>query len=141
MTFPPDGAKINAYPLYDRWGETFNTKTEAVVVDQARSLATVAFLMAKTSLTNPRWHYANARITGVPDTVAVHETVRFTLEAEGMDTRQARITWEAADAEPVVRQSFDFKSVHAGKSWVEAEAVWPDGRRVSAVKEILVGVK
>ena len=27
-TFPSDGAKTDPYPLYDRWGDSFNTTTE-----------------------------------------------------------------------------------------------------------------
>src|SRR6185436_8353115 len=40
LCFPPDGSWENPYPFYDRWGDSFNTTTEFVVVDQARSLAT-----------------------------------------------------------------------------------------------------
>lgn len=141
LTFPPDGAKTNAYPLYDRWGETFNTKTEAVVVDQARSLATMAFLMTKTSLTNQPWRCATAHITGVPGKISAGELVRLGLVADGLDVNQARVVWETANAEPMTGRNFIFQPAGPGKHWVEAEAVWPDRRRVFAATEISVAAK
>ena len=141
LTFPRDGAKTNAYPVYDRWGETFNTKTEAVVVDQARSLATMTFLMTKTSLTNQPWRCAPAHITGAPEKTSAGKSVRLSLAADGLDVNQARVVWEAAETEPKTGQNFIYKPARSGKYWVEAEATWPDGRRVFAAAEISVAEK
>ncbi|MDX1950854.1 MAG: glycoside hydrolase family 9 protein [Verrucomicrobiota bacterium] len=43
LAYPPDGATSAPYPYYDRWGDSFNTTTEFVVMDQARSLASQLF--------------------------------------------------------------------------------------------------
>src|ERR1041384_1950225 len=50
LSFPPDGAPESPYPFYDRWGDSFNLNTEFVIVNQARGLAALAFLMARTGL-------------------------------------------------------------------------------------------
>jgi hypothetical protein len=49
-----------------------------------------------------------------------------------MDLSGARITWEARDQEPTFGQTFSFSPKNNGAQWVEAEAQWPDGRRVFA---------
>lgn len=138
LTFPGDSAKTNAYPLYDRWGETFNTSTEAVVVDQARSLATMAFLMARTPLRDQPWCYAAAQITNQPSQMGVGSTAQFSLSAEGIDLNRARIVWEATDTEPFVGPKFILKPMRPGITRIEAEAMLPDGRRAFATREISV---
>jgi hypothetical protein len=138
LTFPPDGAKTDAYPLYDRWSETFNTATEAVIVDQSRSLAMMAFLMAQTPLREQPWHFATGRIIRQPAEIKLGAPARFNLIADGIDLSQARIAWETADTEPATGSVFHFKPMRSGKHTIEAEAVLPDGRRVFATTEISV---
>ena len=41
---------LRPIPIYDRWGDSFNLSTEFVTVNQARSLAYLAWLMARTPL-------------------------------------------------------------------------------------------
>jgi hypothetical protein len=132
LTFPPDGAANNPYPFYDRWGDSFNTTTEFVVVDQARSLATAAFLMAQTNLRTQSWRAAPAKITGLPASATSGETLHARLEVDGLDTRDAQIVWEARDQEPVIAREYAFMPRNVGEQWVEAEAMWPDGRRAFA---------
>ena len=138
LSWPPDGAKTGAYPLYDRWGESFNTKTEAVVVDQARELATMSFLMTLTSYTNQSWRCAVAHITGAAEKAAAGNPVRLGLTVDGLDVSQAKVVWEAADSEPYVGREFTLHPSKAGPCWIEAEAAWPDGRRAFATTEITV---
>lgn len=138
LSYPPDGVKVNPYPLYDRWGESFNTKTEAVVVDQARTLATMAFLMTQTSYTNQPWRCANARIIGASNPVAAGKAVSFSLTVDGLDLSQANVVWEAAGSEPYVGKSFTLTPSVPGPCWVEAEAAWPDGRRAFAATDFKV---
>ena len=49
LCFPQDGVATAPYPFYDRWGDSFNVTTEFVAVDQARSLASLAFLSTLSS--------------------------------------------------------------------------------------------
>jgi hypothetical protein len=50
----------------------------------------------------------------------------------GLDLTGARIIWEGRDQEPVFGSTFTFTPKNNGVQWVEAEAQWPDGRRVFA---------
>ena len=59
--------------------------------------------------------------------------VTATVEASGLDLRQARIVWEARDQEPVFGETFRFKPAGGGSQWIEVEAQLPDGRRAFAV--------
>ena len=138
LTYPPDGAKTDAYPMYDRFGESFNTKTEAVVVDQTRTLGVMAFLMTHTSYTNQPWRSAAARITGAPDSPVAGDPLRLNLAVDGLDLSQATVVWEAADAEPRIGPSFTTTPPQPGAYWVEAEAAWPDGRRAFATLDLTV---
>jgi len=46
--------------------------------------------------------------------------------------QHARIVWEGRDQEPAYGSTFTFTPQNNGTQWVEAEAQWPDGRRVFA---------
>jgi hypothetical protein len=130
LCFPPDGATDAPYPFYDRWGDSFNTTTEFVVVDQARSLATLAFLMAQTPARNSIGNNALGKIEGLPATIPAGQEVTAKLSMEGIDLTNARIVWEARDQEPYIGPEFTFAAKNPGEQWVEAEAQMPDGRRV-----------
>ena len=143
LTFPSDGDKDNAFPLYDRWGDTFNTSTEFVAAQQARALGAMAFLMGQTPLTDQAWRAAPAQISGVPARVKAGQKVTARLdlktpEGKELDPASARIVWEAKGHEPQFGQNFTFTPSEAGASWIEAEAQWPDGRRVFGVLEFEV---
>ncbi len=130
--YPLDGAKDSPYPIYDRWGDSFNLKTEFVIVNQARALATTAWLMAQTPLRSQRWKAAAASITVLPATAATGRPVTARLTVPGLDLSTALIVWEARDQEPVFAREFTFVPKAGGTHWVEAEAQWPDGQRVFA---------
>lgn len=132
LAYPPDGAKSGPYPFYDRWGDSFNTTTEFVIVDEARSLASLAFWMAQTPLKEQSWRSADARIASVPARMAVGEKVRAQLEVNGLEPKEAKIVWEARDQEPIIGKEFIFAPKNVGEQWIEAEAIWPDGRRAFA---------
>ena len=133
LTFPWDGDKDSPYPFYDRWGETFNTTTEFVAVQQARGLGWLAYLMAQSPVKQQTWKSAPARIVGLPAEVVVGAKVSARLEVDGLDLSGARIVWEARDQQPAFGRTFEFVPAHSGIQWVEAEAEWPDGRRAFAV--------
>jgi hypothetical protein len=135
LTFPSDGAQQNPYPLYDRWGDSFNLQTEFVVVNQARALATAAYLMAKTSLATQAWQCVAAKIVvsapapGSPSRTAV-------LEAPACDLRTARVVWEAQGQEPAFGQKLVLNPKDSRPEWIEAEAQWPDGRRIFGIANL-----
>ncbi len=132
LTFPSDGAQDAPYPIYDRWADSFNVQTEFVIVNQARSLATLAWLMVQTPLKQQPWKSASAQITGLPMQAKAGQRVTATLSVAGLDLAEARIVWEASGQEPVLGRSFSFVPASAGPVHVEVEAQWPDGRRAFA---------
>jgi len=132
LCYPSDGAATAPYPVYDRWGDSWNVQTEATIVNQARELDTAAFLMAKTSLATQNWQSASAQIV-MPSIAAVSNVVTANLRVPNFDLTQARVVWEAQNQEPAFGTNFVFTPVNYGSQWVEAEAQWPDGRRVFAV--------
>ncbi len=130
---PLDGDKESPYPIYDRWGDSFNLATEFVVVNQARGLGVTAWLMAETSLRNQPWKATAATISELPAEALVDRPLTVRISVRDLDLNQARIVWEARDEQPVFGGDFTFTPRNTGEHWFEAEAQWPDGRRVFAV--------
>lgn len=134
LSYPSDGAEAAPYPFYDRWGDVFNLSQEFVILNQARALGTLAWLMAGTSLTNQTWRAAAGEITSAPAKGST--TGALELRAPGLDISQARTVWEADGLpDPVFGSTWKPVPGSQGNHWVEAEAQWPDGRRVFAVKQ------
>lgn len=138
LTFPADGDKDNAYPFYDRWGDSFNTTTEFVITNQARGLTTLAWLMARTPLSKQPWRATTAKISGIPTEVNAGKPLTAKLEVAGLDVRDARVVWESSIMEPMLGSQFSFTPRQSGAQWIEAEAQWPDGRRAFATFEFQV---
>ncbi len=132
VAFPADNAASAPYPYYDRWADTFNTTTEFVIVDAARSLASLSFWMAQTPLKSQAWRSAAGQIVGLPLEVPAEQSITLSLSSDGVDLSHAVIVWEATDQEPFIGPSFTFAPKTPGAQWVEAEAELPDGRRVFA---------
>lgn len=126
LTFPSDGDESAPYPIYDRWGDSFNLSTEFVILAQARGLAYTAWLMAQTDLKNQNWKSAPGQIKETPN--------GFELASPELKLDDARIVWEAADSEPAFGKTFSPTKPGPKPKWVEAEAQLPDGRRVFGVK-------
>ena len=142
LNFPPDGDKNDPYPIYDRWGDSFNLSTEFVVVNQARGLGVVAWLMAQTPLRTQPWKAVHGVIVGLPEKAVAGKpvTARLSLPKDsGLDIAAATIVWEAHEQEPVFGGEFTFTPRNHGDHWIEAEAQWPDGRRVFSVANFPVG--
>ncbi|MEK7684946.1 MAG: glycoside hydrolase family 9 protein [Verrucomicrobiota bacterium] len=144
LSFPADGDESKPYPFYDRWGDSFNVTTEFVIVNQARGLATLALLMAMTPLKNQPWKASSAYISGMPARVTAQQavTARFIIsDRKAFDLSKARVVWEAQEQEPAVGTAdgtFSFIPRQAGDYWLEAEAHWPDGRRLFAATQFTV---
>jgi len=134
LSFPTDGEGQPSYPFYDRWGDTFNLTQEFVILNQARELAYQAWLMAGTSLRTQQWKSAVGQIRALPTKALAKQIVSVALDVDGLDVHSARIVWEAAGQEPILGNQFTFVPGKEGPQWIEAEAQWPDGRRVFAVK-------
>jgi hypothetical protein len=132
LTFPSDGAKTFPYPPYDRWGDTFNTSTEFVEVNQARGLAVALMLMAKSPLKNQTWKSVAGKIQSKAE-----QPESFEVVAPGVDLAAGRVVWERSGAEPVLLRGNE--TYHSTKGatiqWMEAEATLPDGRRIFATRE------
>ncbi len=138
LTFPPDDDTMLPYPFYDRWGDSFNLKTEFVISNQARGLAYTAWLMARTPLKTQQWKSVGAQINGLSAILPANKKVTAELIAPGLDLKPARIVWEANGGEPAFGVRFDFTPVQTGSFWLEAEAQLPDGRRVYGVTNLTV---
>ncbi|MGV3773749.1 MAG: glycoside hydrolase family 9 protein [Verrucomicrobiales bacterium] len=132
LPFPADGANTAPYPFYDRWGDSFNTTCEFVVMDMARSLASVSFWMAQTSKKTQPWKAVQGQITGLPASIPMDSPVTVGLSAPGVDLGDALITWEVRYLEPGLGTTFTFSPKNVGEHWIEAEALLPDGRRIFA---------
>jgi hypothetical protein len=138
LSFPSDGDPQEPYPLYDRWSDAFNLSQEFVCVNQARGLAYLAWLMAQTPLKNQPWKSAAASIMGLTNAVSVNTVYTLTLSAPGLDLQLARVVWEADGGDPAFGSSFAFRPSASGGHWIEAEAQFPDGRRVFATTNLIV---
>lgn len=125
LTFPTDWDEKNPYPFYDRWADAFNTSTEFVTVNLARGLATTAFLMAKTPAATQPWRCAEARIQMSKDGLAQ-------LTVNGLDMSKARCVWESDLGDETIQPASQPFHSSGSPKWIEAEAWWPDGRRVFA---------
>ena len=133
LSFPADSADSAPYPIYDRWGDSFNLSQEFVIPNQARALGYLAWMMGRSPLRSQAWKAVGGTINGVPARVRADEKLNVTLSAPGIDLSQARIVWEARDQEPAFGKTFSFTPNDRGAQWLEAEAQLPDGRRIFAV--------
>jgi hypothetical protein len=134
-SFPADDAATAPYPIYDRWSDAYNVQTEFVIGNQGRSLASLAFWAAQSPVAASKWKPAAASIILPAGTVPLHQPLTVRLESREVDLSGARIVWEARDQEPAVGRDYTVIPRSAGPQWVEAEAHFPDGRRVFAVAE------
>jgi hypothetical protein len=137
LSYPPDGAAANPYPIYDRWGDSFNVQTEFVAVNQARALATAAFLMAQTGAKTQPWRAQPGQIE-IRALLGTNAPTRYlaTLKAGLLDLRPARIVWETENEPPTLGPAFEITSRKRGLIWLEVEAQLPDGRRVFATTNL-----
>lgn len=133
LSFPTDSDETAPYPIYDRWGDSFNLSQEFVIPNQARALAYLAWIMGRSPLRAQPWRAAPAAITGLPQRARAGTQLTVGVSAAGLDLSRARIVWEARDQEPAFGKTFSFAPTGRGDQWLEAEAQLPDGRRVFAV--------
>lgn len=133
LSFPADSDEKAPYPIYDRWGDSFNLSQEFVIANQARGLAYLSWMMGRSAVRNQAWKAAAGQIASVPAIAQSGRKIEVTISAPGVDLSRARIVWEWSGHEPAFGKSFSFTPAHSGTQWIEAEAQLPDGRRVFAV--------
>lgn len=136
LSYPSDLGD-NPYPYYDRWTDSYHTKNEFVVVDLARSLASLSFWMAQGPKKTQSWKAAAGTITGLPAQGAVGDPITVGLTAPGIDFTGATVTWEVLYKEPALGTTYTFSPSYPGETWIEAEALLPDGRRVFALSSFV----
>ena len=136
LTYPEDGAQSGAYAFYDRYAHQFNTATEADTVNEGWGFAAIVGVAAQTGAAKAPW---TARGAAIATPASASKPVTVTLSSpDGVDLGPARVTWEAANQEPFVGgTSFTFTPVLTGPTWVDAEAMLPDGRRLVAGRSSL----
>jgi hypothetical protein len=136
LAFPGDGATTNPHPFYDRWGDTYNTTTEATIVNQARALATLSFVAGQNQGQVQSWNSAAAWINVPSGYWPVNVPATLSLEST-LDMTGAEIIWEIQGQEPLRGgTTCSFTPPTAGTQWVEAEVHWIDGRRAFAQASI-----
>jgi len=140
LSFPPDdvGERPECpYPIYDRWSDSFNVQTEFVAVNQARALATAAFLMAQTSIKNQPWRAQPGQIE-VLKIASSNSPARYiaTLHTNVPGLPSARIIWEVEGQQPTFGASYPIPALQRGATPLEVEAQLPDGRRIFAATNI-----
>lgn len=126
LNYPRDDDQRNPYPFYDRWGDAFNVQTEFTVIAQSRALASLAFWMAQSPLKTQPWKSVAAKIINAP-------SGGYRLDVPGLDPTAALVVWEAAGRQPALGPIF---KPEGSPDWIEAEALWPDGRRAFARRDL-----
>lgn len=139
LSYPADVKTAAGYALYDRWADSWNVNTEAVVVDQGKGLGCMAYLMALSPLKNQSWTSASAVISGLPAQGNVSQAVTASIDVPGQSLNQSTVVWESKDQEPAFGRNFTFAPSKSGTQWVETEVLWPDGRRAFATAGFQVG--
>jgi hypothetical protein len=111
--------------------------TEAVVMDQARCLASLSFWMAQGATKNQPWTPILGQITGLDGGMQAGAPTAISLKAPGIDLSTAQVLWEVRYLEPVLGNPLALTPKYSGDHWIEAEALLPDGRRVLAVSNFV----
>ena len=126
LSYPTDGHKDNPYAFYDRYADTFHTGNEFVTPVIARSLGSALVLMAvqKQSI-GAGWKPPGATIVRSGNGYSLKPS----LALEGTP----RVVWEMDGKEPEIREGWNLPMVTGTPKWIEAEAQFPDGRRVFGV--------
>jgi hypothetical protein len=138
LTFPADDDPAAPYPFYDRWGDSFNLKTEFVVSNQARGLGAAAWLMANTPLRDQKWKAAPGQISLSTSMPRRGQGATARIEAPGLDLRGATLVWEVQGHPPAFGERLTLNPTNSGEYWIEVEAQLPDGRRVFGTTNVVV---
>jgi hypothetical protein len=145
----PDHSDALPTPLNDRWSDTYNTRTEFITIQVARSLFSASVMSRWTDTVSAPWDPTTATLkindqadNEVSATVGTPTTLNVT---SGLDLTGARVVWEVYDEEPHIYTNlaatdtgYSYKPLYAGDRKVEVEVTLPDGRRLSAIGALRV---
>ena len=137
LSYPSDAVASAPYPMYDRWTDMINTMTEFVVMDQARSLASLAFWMAQGTKKTQPWQPIQGQIAGLSGGIQAGGPTSLSITAPGIDLSDAQVVWEIRYLDPLAGNPATFSPKFSGEHWIEAEALLPDGRRIVAVSNFV----
>lgn len=128
------------FPFYDRAGmDAYNVRAEFVTASTAKILATYLMLMGATGESKKPWKPVAVEIAGAPESVAAGREFTASLKLpDGLSLDDATVVWEVPGAEPFAGKSFRGSVGGNGPVRLEAEIVWPDGRRAFAVHKMTV---
>ena len=99
-------------------------------MNQARALATAAFLMAQTTTKNQPWRAQFGQIEVGRTTTNAPPRYTATLKADLPGLESAKIVWEVEGQAPKLGSSFELPPTQRGPLSLEVEAQFPDGRRI-----------
>lgn len=131
---------LETFPFYDRSGtDAYNVREEWNVATGARLLAGHLFLMARSPSASIPWVPPPILIEGVPDQVPPGAQIAADVVLpDALTMGEATVVWEMAGQEPVAGETFSGHAGGAGPGRLEVEVVWPDGRRLAAVRKFTV---
>jgi hypothetical protein len=140
LCFPAIGRGSNYYALYDRWAEVHNVNTEFSYPTIARALASAAYLVAAPRLGTQVWRRADASIV-FPNGLPVFGSKSVAQLTSSENLSQAQIVWDPGPVawnfwgqNPAFGSNFTFLPSNVGEQrTLQAEAIFPDGRRLFAV--------
>jgi hypothetical protein len=140
LSYPGDSADTAPYPYYDRWSDDWNVSTEGSTTDMTRCFGAAAWLAARTGLAGQQWRYTTAALITPPGAIQLGQPATVTLSVADTNLSAAQIVWEAQGQEPAFGgTSYTFVPGPLPTNyWVEAEVLWPDGRRAFATNSVTV---
>lgn len=138
LTYPSDEDEQSAYPMYDRWADTFDVNNEFTILNLARGLAASAYWMAQTSLKNQTWKSADGIVEVLAHPSQPTSAYLVQFRCESLSEPPSQVIWETGNQEVVSGLKAAIRKT-SRISWIEADAVWPDGRRVFARIENVTG--
>jgi len=131
---------LDKFPLYERSAtDTYNVREEWTVATGAKLLAGHLFLMGRSPVATAPWIPQRLELEGFGDNLPVGETIHARIAyPEGLCGKEATVVWELIGAEPTTGPDFSAKITVPGSARLEAEVVWPDGKRLSVTRKFLV---
>jgi hypothetical protein len=142
--FYPAAGNAIGFPVYDRWADARTSTSEFVGVQTARSLAAAAWLAVQISA-NRSQQWRSADIVSDTGTISPSFSVLSLYSPQtvsltsALSLTAARVVWDLPGQLPAFGTSFTFIPSTIGENrLLQAEAVFPDGRRVFASRNFAI---
>jgi hypothetical protein len=123
-----------SFALYDRWGDYHNVNRELTSFRIANALGAAAYIHSLSGAASPAWNNSPGYFTFLSSpTTNVPTVIRLDTTDSSVNLDQAQIMWDVEfEDQPAFGRTFTLKPrTTIGDTLVEAEAVLPDGRRVT----------